>query len=434
MFPFWDVALQPILQAIGARRIVEIGALAGDNTEQLLSALPADAELHVIDPLPKFDPDDHRQRFGGRYVFHRDLSLNVLSTLPPMDAALIDGDHNWYTVYNEVKQLAEVTEVAGAPLPVLLLHDTLWPYGRRDLYYNPDTIPEAERQPWKRQGIRPTSKGLARNGGLNPTLANAVEEGGERNGVMTGLEDALAEYPHPVRKIDIPVYFGLTIVVDERTLAANAELAAVIDHLESREGRYEIMEMIESVRLRSTIAQHNSHYKTQDRISLAADRYLGLLRSSLLNRHYLENELRMTYLADRIAKGLAVDEQNLRDPARYQQDKFRALQAERRGDLPVPTGSLAGSGSAWFPFAGSAQQLGRLHDALELMLEEHVRGDLVDVGIGRGGNAMYMRGFLSAHEVDDRRVWAVDHFRAEAVEDAISPDLNQVREAFESFD
>src|SRR5262245_7489636 len=98
MFPLWEVAIAPVIEAIGAKRVVEIGALRGENTAQILDALGPDAELHVIDPVPDFDPAEHEQRFAGRYVFHRDLSVNVLSNLPAMDAALIDGDHNWYTV------------------------------------------------------------------------------------------------------------------------------------------------------------------------------------------------------------------------------------------------------------------------------------------------------------------------------------------------
>ena len=99
MYPFWDFAVAPVLKAADARRIVEIGALRGETTAFMLDELGADAELHVIDPVPVFDPSEHEERFPGRYLFHRALSLEVLPDLPPMDAALIDGDHNWYTVY-----------------------------------------------------------------------------------------------------------------------------------------------------------------------------------------------------------------------------------------------------------------------------------------------------------------------------------------------
>ena len=91
MFPLWDVAIAPVLTAVRARRVVEIGALRGENTVQMLDHLGPDAVLHVIDPVPDFDPAEHEQEFPGRYVFHEALSLDVLPDLEPMDAALIDG-------------------------------------------------------------------------------------------------------------------------------------------------------------------------------------------------------------------------------------------------------------------------------------------------------------------------------------------------------
>ena len=107
------------VDGVDGRRLVEIGALRGENTQQIIDRLGPQTELHVIDPVPDFDPAEHEARFGGNYVFHRDLSLNVLGDLPPMDAALIDGDHNWYTVYNELRLLREVARANDAPLPLL---------------------------------------------------------------------------------------------------------------------------------------------------------------------------------------------------------------------------------------------------------------------------------------------------------------------------
>ena len=68
-----------------------MGALRGENTELMLDRLGPGVELHVIDPVPDFDPAEHEERFGGRYFFYRDLSVNVLDRLPVMDVALIDG-------------------------------------------------------------------------------------------------------------------------------------------------------------------------------------------------------------------------------------------------------------------------------------------------------------------------------------------------------
>ena len=160
MYPFWDVAVWPLIQAARARRIVEIGALRGETTALMLETLGDDSELHVIDPAPEFDPSEHERRFPGRYIFHRELSRNVLDTLPAVDVALVDGDHNWYTVDLELRMLADAARKEDAPLPVLVLHDVLWPYGRRDLYYDPTNIPDEFRQPYKQQGMRPGESNL----------------------------------------------------------------------------------------------------------------------------------------------------------------------------------------------------------------------------------------------------------------------------------
>ena len=223
MFPFWDVAIAPVIDAVGARRIVEIGALRGDTTRLLLERLGADGELHVIDPVPAFDPggDD----VDARCTVHRDLSLNVLPDLPAMDVALVDGDHNWFTVSHELRLLAAAARREGSPLPVLILHDVGWPYGRRDLYYAPERIPEEHRQQYAQRGLHPGRRDLDRgDGGINAAMHNAVVEGGPRNGVMTALDDFAAEHDRPLRRLVLPIYFGLAIVAEEDRVAETPAL------------------------------------------------------------------------------------------------------------------------------------------------------------------------------------------------------------------
>ena len=275
MFPLWEVAVAPVLEAADARRIVEIGALRGENTRQIIDRLGPETVLHVIDPLPDFDPAEHEREFGGQYVFHRDLSLNVLGGLPPMDAALIDGDHNWYTVVNELRLLAEVADAHDAPLPLLILHDVGWPYGRRDLYYDPTNIPDEFRKEWATKGMEPDKKVLVPFGaGLNPTLANAMVEGGRRNGVRTGLDDFVASHHRPLRQVILPVYFGLAIVAEEERLERQPELRAVFDHLESAAGKDNLLQVAEDIRIDSLIFQHKIYYDRDAAVSRLAHRYL----------------------------------------------------------------------------------------------------------------------------------------------------------------
>ncbi len=446
MFPFWDLVIAPVLEAASARRIVEIGALRGETTELMLERLGADAELHVIDPEPEFDPAEHENQFAGRYTLYRDISHNVLPTLPPMDAALIDGDHNWYTVYHELRMISAVAREAGEPLPVLIMHDVCWPYGRRDLYYAPDRIPEEFRQPYAQRGMRMDRKKLLPGGGLNPTMFNAEMEGGPRNGVMTALDDFMEEYDKPLRRVVLPIYFGLAVVAEEERLERQPELARTLDWLESSEGRARLLDLAESVRLQAMLFQHNVFYHGERQLDRAATRYLDLLKGALLDEHYLDNELRIEHLVRALDRGRKPDMSVLRDPTRFMKPELRELQAVRRsGIYDTNSREIAD----YFPYTTMGRvRLDQLQEYLDVLRTDSTEGDFVECGTGRGGGAIFMRGFLEAHELDAPQVWVVDRFHAaprsgpasapdtngEPTLADLGSDLNSVRDGFSRFD
>jgi cephalosporin hydroxylase len=446
VFPFWDIAIVPVLKAIDAKRVVEIGALRGETTTLLLEELlDPEAELHVIDPVPQFDPTEHERRFPGRYIFHRDISHNALPRLSPADVALVDGDHNWYTVYHDLRLLSATAREAGAPLPVFILHDVGWPYGRRDLYYTPEQIPEEFRQPYDQRGMVPGRAQLLRagRGGMNPTMNNAVREGGARNGVMTALDDFIEEHDKPVRRVVLPIYFGLAIVAEEERLARQPELARVLDRLETAEGRYELLELSESLRIKAMIFQHGVFYKSLERIAEGARRYLSLLKGALLDEHYLEHEARLDYLAQCIERGQSPDQDRLRDPARHMQKEMRALAAARNVGSIVSDAGEAPPGIAYTTMG--RERLDHLERCLDTIRGELVKGDLVECGSSRGGGAIFLRAYLEAFEMQNRAVWVADPFRAAptpggekdsatARQFNLKGDLNIVRDAFARFD
>jgi hypothetical protein len=439
MFPFWDDVVAPIVKAARTKRLIEIGALRGENTVLLLEALGDDAELHVVDPLPEFDPEEHTRRFPGRYVFHRDLSLNVLPDAGAFDVALIDGDHNWYTVYNELQLLRKAAERDQRPLPILIMHDVCWPYGRRDLYYNPADIPAEFRQPYARRGIRPGRPDVLPAGGMNVTLCNAEVEGGPRNGVMTALDDFLVELDVPVRVLVIPIYFGLAIVVEERVFDSNPELRELLDHFESRTGKEELLKLSEHIRLDATVFEHNIFRVKDAQLERANERYLSLLRDALLDHHYLENELRIEYLVRRANERGALDHETLRAPASLLPKELKRLQQARSGGQ-VPA---ADDITAWLPYTAMGEvKLSHLDHVLRTIREEKVAGDFVECEPGRGGAAVYMCGFLEACEESDRAVWVAGRFRSSRdriisssadTDLTLVPDLNHVRGAFSRF-
>jgi cephalosporin hydroxylase/GT2 family glycosyltransferase len=439
MFPLWDDVIAPVIDAVGARRIVEIGALRGETTTRMFKRLGSECELHVIDPEPQFDPAEHERAFPGRYHFHLGPSLEVLPGLPAADAVLVDGDHNWYTVYNELRLLADTSRRAGSSLPVLILHDVCWPYGRRDLYYAPERVPAEFRQPYRRAGMRPGQSALVGNAGMNRDMANAEHEGGPRNGVMTALDDFVAEHPEPLRVVVVPIFYGLAIVAEDRVLDAHPALAALLDHLERPEGRAAVIDLAERIRVDEAIFAQAWIRMLQEQIRRGADRYLDLVKASLLDEGNLQHELRVSYLLG--LDGAPPDPEALRDPARSLPLRYKRLVRARVAGRPIDDGL----GNLALTTMGRAQ-LDRLGEAAGSVLAAGVPGDFAEVGVGGGGGGILLRATLEAHEMADRRVWVADPFVATAPSDRLegpgdlpsdvrrlASDLNLVRDGFARF-
>jgi cephalosporin hydroxylase len=439
MYPFWKQIVEPALVAARAKRVIEIGALRGETTVHLLELLGPEAELHVIDPVPIFDPTEHARRFPGRYVFYRDISHDVLPELPPCDAALVDGDHNWFTVYHELRMLRETARMAGAPMPLLIMHDVCWPYGRRDLYYAPDRIPEEFRQPHARRGMLPDRKQLVEKGGLNQQLENAFEEGGPRNGVMTALEDFASEHDRPLRRLVLPIYHGLALAAEDQLLEARPELAEFFDRLESAAGQHDLAELAESIRIQEQVQHQAAHHAFEAHARRTARLYLNLLKGAVLHLHYLEDELRIEHLLKQVATGKPVSARKVSDPARFMKNELAGLQRARQtGELPDDHAESNGApGSLAYTSIGRVR-LDHLERCLEVIRDEAVEGDLVECGTGRGGSAVFLRGFLEAYALSRPRLWVADRFGggsapSEEETPRFSTDLNTVREAFARF-
>lgn len=214
MLPFFPDVVGPMLEALKPAAVVEIGSEHGKMTRKLCELVARwDGRVHAVDPAPLFDVAIWTKELAPTLVVHRGRSLEVLPAIEKMDVVLIDGDHNWYTVIEELRLVERLAHERGQAHPLVMLHDVVWPYGRRDLYYDPDTIPPEHRQPFARKGISPTASELCERGGMNAHLANALTEGGPKNGVLTAVEDYLAETRVEQVLAKIPAAFGLAILL-----------------------------------------------------------------------------------------------------------------------------------------------------------------------------------------------------------------------------
>jgi hypothetical protein len=228
VYRLWDHVTSPLLRASGARMILEIGAGAGAQTRLALEyCREHDGMLTVIDPAPVLDVGGWMREWGSRLHFVQTPSLEALPSLGGFDVALIDGDHNWYTVIHELRLLSAMTRRDGHA-PVLVLHDTGWPYGRRDMYYDPARVPADARQPHEARGLIPGEDGLV-SGGLLGEYLNAARAGGPKNGVLTAVHDFAAETGDRFRLVELPGLHGLAILAERTLLQANTELGSLLD-------------------------------------------------------------------------------------------------------------------------------------------------------------------------------------------------------------
>jgi hypothetical protein len=122
---------------------------------------------------------------------------------------------------------------------------------------------------------------LLERGGFNQKMNNALEEGGPRNGVMTAVEDFIAEHDRPLRLQVVPIYFSLAILVDEQRIAERPELGEALDRLDDPAVLRELLELSERLRIKEMHWGQVVFYKWQDRLDFVAQRYVELLRMQL---------------------------------------------------------------------------------------------------------------------------------------------------------
>lgn len=216
------------LDTAGAKSVVEVGAYAGDLTRVLHGWAQANgARVSAVDPSPQPELIELADQNPDIDLI-KATSHEALRDLPRHDAFVIDGDHNYFTVTEELRLIAE--GYAGEPLPLLLFHDVAWPHARRDDYFAPDLVPEEYRQPTKEGGgLFPGIEGTL-PGGL-PYKWPAAREGGPRNGVLTAVED-FVEGQQGLRLAVVPAFFGLGVVWHHDAPYAEA-MAKLLDPLDN---------------------------------------------------------------------------------------------------------------------------------------------------------------------------------------------------------
>ena len=150
-------------------------------------------------------------------------------------------------------------------------------------------------------------------------------------------------------------------------------------------------------------------------------RYIELLKNSLLNEPYLENEVRLLYVFSMLASGQSVDVEVVREISRKLPNWVEQVRNARQIGRPWWNVNINDASGAtkklnlrnvceFSHTMVGRKRLDNITQCLDVIRTESIPGDLIETGVWRGGSSILMRGYLAAWEMSDRKVWVADSF------------------------
>lgn len=151
------------------------------------------------------------------------------------------------------------------------------------------------------------------------------------------------------------------------------------------------------------------------------DRYIEQLKSTLLNEVYLENEVRFLYIFAMLSTGKPIDVNVVREINTYLPDWVSSIKNARQEGRPwwslnittpdgnVQTINLRNMCEYSHTMVGR-KRLDNITNCLDIIRKENIPGDLIETGAWRGGASILMKGYLTAHDMTNKKVWVADSF------------------------
>ncbi|MES2141895.1 MAG: hypothetical protein V4471_03285 [Pseudomonadota bacterium] len=211
---FKDI-LKPLILHSTIQSICEIGIEKSHLTTWLASLSHVKNFNYTgIDPAIDSIPE-----FRGESKLFKENSLTYLNRpAADHDLFLIDGDHNYYTVYHE---LQSIFSKKNPKQSICFLHDVLPPCGNRDAYYNPSNIPP--------NFLHPLTSTKSLNSNFEVCdygykscgeFSWAIESGNQKNGVSAAIKYFLANYKKELdlHYFTIPLFYGLGILYSKKLI------------------------------------------------------------------------------------------------------------------------------------------------------------------------------------------------------------------------
>jgi O-methyltransferase len=152
-----------------------------------------------------------------------------------------------------------------------------------------------------------------------------------------------------------------------------------------------------------------------------SDRYLGLLKNSLLNEIYIENDVRLLYLFGMIQTHQNIDLEVFQNVRVRLPDLFSQVRSARqdggiwwklnlaKADGSIQELDLRNMCEFSHTMVGR-KRLDNIQNCLAAVKKDNIPGDVAETGAWRGGSSIFMKGCMTAWGMEDRLVWVADSF------------------------
>ena len=100
---FWNIVIRPIIEAVNANYIVEIGSDSVNTRNILEYCEDNDAHMTAIDPFPNFDVDAFKTEYGDKFEIFTELSFIRLPLLKYYDVIILNQSEDYLHIIQGIK-------------------------------------------------------------------------------------------------------------------------------------------------------------------------------------------------------------------------------------------------------------------------------------------------------------------------------------------
>jgi hypothetical protein len=277
-----------------AHMLLAVGPGARDTgslAAMVLDAAPG-ATLHIAGLALPDGLRGLRQSAGDRCVLHDAPIAAAIGILPVPGLCWIDADPNWHATHAVLQAVAAQAASLDKDFPVTIVANAGWPYGRRDGYDDPASVPASYCHPHERAGLVPGQAAPAGAAGLHGDRFNGTAENEPGHGVLTAVEDFLDGRTGSLRLATLPGFGGLAVITPRTGPGAAASGAETIAAL-----ALAMADALDAERLRLDLALHEARAAVDRAESLATT-----LRAAIPGAKALPRSIRAVRRMARLAR------------------------------------------------------------------------------------------------------------------------------------